>query len=95
MKKKNYPYVARCSFCRQGLLRPTRCGECQAIVAVCDECELIWTDIEIVFADPHAQSNGAFPECPICGISHSNWERLDADSVEEVGLGHYVANMSV
>jgi hypothetical protein len=64
-------------------------------VAICDECELIWSDIEIVYADTHAKSNGAFPVCPICGQTHSNWERLDTNKVNQIGLRPYVANVSV
>jgi hypothetical protein len=56
---------------------------------------LIWSDIETVYADPLAKSNGEFPACPICGETHTNWERLDSVTIEQVGLQHYMAHVSV
>ena len=61
MNKKEWPYIVECSFCGNGLLRPTRCGTCHQTVAICDECELIWTSIEGVFADPKVKSDGCIP----------------------------------
>ena len=41
MSQQELPYIARCAFCENGLLRPMRCSNCDGVVAICDECELI------------------------------------------------------
>ena len=83
----NTPYVAQCGFCEQGLLRPMRCRSCQAIVAVCDECELIWDDLRAVHDNPKAPSAGAQPNCPVCDKPQVAWELLTRQETVAAGLG--------
>ena len=45
MSTDEIPYICECGFCEEGLLRFRSCPECEAICAVCDECELVWEDI--------------------------------------------------
>ena len=61
MKQKETPYIAHCSFCKQGLLRFMRCRECDAVIAICDECELTWRNIASVHSNPRCPSSGSFP----------------------------------
>ena len=88
------PYVARCSFCDQGLLRLIQCPLCETVVAVCDECELVWRDVAAVSADPRLSSSSAFPGCPECRTKIAEWTRLTRDEIDQVGLGVYVRGAS-
>ena len=58
------PHIARCGFCEQGLLRFMRCHSCTTVVAVCDECELVWLDIAAVKDDPEDAVLVSVPQMP-------------------------------
>jgi hypothetical protein len=89
---QEYPHIARCGFCGQGLLRFMRCHSCMTVVAVCDECELVWLDIPAVIDDPQLPSSAAFPKCPACHSKHAYWSRLTRAEVASSGLVRYMAH---
>ncbi|NLY00183.1 MAG: hypothetical protein GXY83_29140 [Rhodopirellula sp.] len=95
MKEQELPYVAPCSFCNQGLLRFMRCRECDAVVAVCDQCELVWRDIAAVHRNPHCPSSGSYPACPACGHPQARWSRLTRRKVEQADLEPYIGGESL
>jgi len=88
------PYIARCGWCGQGLVRLYRCEECGAVSAICDECERIWRDPATIHADPHAKSNGAHPNCPHCPNGDVTWTRLSDVDARQEGLDSLVIGHS-
>ncbi|MCA9215180.1 MAG: hypothetical protein KDB27_19060 [Planctomycetales bacterium] len=92
--KKEFPYVVGCPVCRDGLLRAFRCGQCQSIAAICDDCESMWADVESVFNDPHQDAQGAFPKCCHCESTKPEWEKLDVDDMAEAGLEPFITDVS-
>jgi hypothetical protein len=67
-----------------------QCEECGEVAAVCDECELLWEDIEGVSEDPSIASTCSFPRCPSCGTKKSQWTFLSDDDIDRLDLGDYV-----
>ncbi len=94
MNKKARPFIARCSFCNEGLLRFMRCRHCDAVIAICDECELTWRNIAAVHSNPRCPSSGAFPACPACNTPESHWSQLDCAHVVQASLTQYMAGES-
>jgi hypothetical protein len=92
MSEQNRPFIARCGFCEQGLLRFMRCHSCTTVVAVCDECELVWLDIAAVKEDPQIPSSAAFPKCPACHSKQPYWSRLTRKEIAKSSLARYVAD---
>ena len=88
------PYVARCGFCEQGLLRLLSCRACGTVAAICDECELLWNDVPAVYADAESASAGAFPACPECGASKSEWDALTPEDARDLELEQYLTGES-
>lgn len=88
------PYIARCGWCEQGLVRLHRCQECGATVAICDECERTWRDPAAIHADSRAKSNGAHPNCPFCPNGDVTWARLTEEEIEQEGLTSLVIGQS-
>lgn len=86
MSRHKLPYLARCEFCEQGLLRFMQCDRCSAVVGVCDECELTWGDVRAVHADPRLKSSSVFPHCPGCGATDGVAIRLNRTQVAHAGL---------
>ena len=68
-----------------------RCHSCTTVVAVCDECELVWLDIAAVKEDPQRRSSAAFPKCPACHSKQPYWSRLTRKEIEKSTLSRYVA----
>ncbi len=95
MTQQESPYIAQCSFCREGLLRFMRCRQCDAVVAICDQCELIWRNIAAVHTNTRCPSSGSFPACPVCGTVDAGWSRLNRHNVIEASLSQYIAGESV
>ncbi len=95
MKQQASPYIAQCSFCNQGLLRFMRCRECDAVVAVCDQCELLWRNLAAVHSNPRCPASGTYPACPACGNAEARWSRLTRLKVDEASLNQYVGGESV
>lgn len=94
MKHKEMPYITQCSYCKQGLVRFMRCRECDAVIAVCDECELMWRNIASVHSNPRCPSSGSFPSCPACNTPEARWSRLDCAKVVGACLTQYMSGES-
>ena len=92
--RKQASYVARCAVCEDGLLRLFRCCECGTVVAMCDECELIWQDLAAVSSDPTSPSDSAFPACPECERAKAQWQKLTAEEIQHEHLNVYIAGRS-
>ena len=89
------PYIESCSFCGDGLLRFYRCEVCDDIVALCDECELMWRDIAMLSDDPNLSSDTSFPQCPSCGEPQAEFSLVTSEELEERKLDQYSAGESV
>ncbi len=95
MTNESRPYIETCTFCGNGLLRFYRCSNCDEIVAVCDECELMWCDIEGVYRDPNLSSDSSWPQCPSCGMPEAEYEKVTARELEERDLHKFSSGESV
>ena len=95
MSREVNPYIETCSFCGNGLLRFRRCQTCDSIVALCDECELMWSDIEGVFQDSNLSSDSLWPQCPSCGEPNAEFSRVSNVELEELKLDRFSAGESV
>lgn len=89
MNSENGVYITQCGFCQQGHLRFMRCHSCTTVMAVCDECELIWLDISAVQANPRTPAAAAFPSCPACHSKQPYWSRLSRTEIERTSLSRY------
>ena len=92
MPDQDLPYVRSCPVCGDGLLRLYRCGRCDAVVAMCDECELIWRDVAEVRRTAMPKSDAAFPACPACEAKRVKWFRLRLEEIRDAGLERYLAD---
>ena len=86
MSEQPLPYLRSCPVCGDGQLQLYRCGRCDAVVAICDECELIWRDAAEASRAAKPKSDAAFPACPACGAQRVKWFRLDRDEIRDAGL---------
>jgi hypothetical protein len=91
MNRENSVYITQCGFCKQGHLQFMRCHSCTTVVAVCDECELVWLDISAVKDDPRVPATSAFPKCPACHSKQPYWSRLSRSEIERTSLSRFVA----
>jgi hypothetical protein len=57
---------------------------------MCDECELIWTNLAEIFSNPRTPADAAFPACPACKHEQAAWTTLSAEEIQEAGLGGYL-----
>ena len=89
------PYIESCSFCGDGLIRFYRCQSCDAIVALCDECELMWQDIETLSVDPNLPADTTFPCCPACGSDSTEWTQPTPAEIEEQDLRRFCLGDSI
>lgn len=87
-------YIARCGFCGQGLVRLYRCDECDAVIAICDECERLWRDPAVIHDDPKARAHGAHPNCPACPNGDVTWTPLDEAGITANGFEKLVVGRS-
>ena len=95
MSANEMPYICECGFCEQGLLRFRSCPECEAVCAICDECELVWEDVSEVSDDPTIKASCAFPRCPACNAKDTAWAALTVDDIRDADLEDYIADESV
>lgn len=86
MSAEKLPYLRSCPVCGDGQLRLYRCGRCDAIVAICDECELIWRDAAQARRVDKPPSDAAFPDCPACKMKQATWFRLTSAEIRTAGL---------
>ncbi|MCU0980583.1 MAG: hypothetical protein MUF25_15645 [Pirellulaceae bacterium] len=92
MSEQPLPYLRSCPVCGDGQLQLHRCGRCDAVVAICDECELIWRDAAEASRSAEPKSDAAFPACPACGAQRVKWFRLDRGEIRAAGLEAYMAD---
>ena len=92
MSEQPLPYLRLCPVCGDGQLHLHRCGRCDAVVAICDECELIWRDAAEASRAAKPKSDAAFPACPACGAQRVKWFRLGRDEIRAAGLEVYMAD---
>ncbi|MEM6328780.1 MAG: hypothetical protein AAF790_00875 [Planctomycetota bacterium] len=60
-------YAGFCRSCGTGPLGLRRCGGCEAIVLLCDECDAVWTSAD-TSAPPVLSEDPSLP-CPHCTAS--------------------------
>lgn len=89
MNSESGIYITQCGFCEQGHLQFMRCHSCTTVVAVCDECELVWLDISAVKADPCVPATAVFPKCPACHSKQPYWSRLSRAEIERTSLSRF------
>lgn len=94
LTRKLEPFLNHCSFCGDGLLRFRRCSSCQRIVALCDECELMWEDVGAVSDDPNLSSDSSFPCCPACGEEQAEWTSVSMEELDENALSQFSSGES-
>lgn len=94
MSTDESPYICECSFCEQGLLRFRSCPECEAVCAICDECELVWEDVSEVSDDPEIKASCSYPRCPVCNAKEKGWPLLSEDDVADAELEDYIGGES-
>lgn len=86
-REQERPYLGRCGYCGDGLLRFwRRDGD---LVALCDECELGWDDIEAVYANPKARADLSHH-----GQADRHWHPATEAEIEEAGYGGFIAGYS-
>ena len=95
MSDEERPYIESCGFCGNGLLRFYRCRTCDTIVALCDECELMWHDIALVSQDPNLSSDTSYPQCPSCGEAEAEFANVSMQELEDAELAQFSAGESV
>ena len=95
MSNEERPYIERCGFCGDGLLRFHRCSTCDEIIALCDECGLMWEDIEALSSDPNLPSDSSSPMCPSCGEREAEFGRVTVEEIDEKHLDRFSAGESV
>lgn len=88
----NDAHAGLCPFCGQGLLRFWKCANCASIILLCDECELVWRDLDEVaeFGDP-SHHQATYPECPNCLNPLVDGHRATDAEIAVAGLGSQVA----
>jgi len=86
MSDDQTPHAGQCGFCEHGLLRFRQCPACYTISLVCDECELLWTDMAAVSSDPQTPAAGSFPMCPSCGSANEMWLEVSPEELRSHGL---------
>ena len=95
MSNEERPFIGSCSFCGDGLIRFYRCTTCDEVVALCDECELMWVDIESLAEDQNLSSDTSFPQSPSCGQADATFENATTQELEDLKLDKFSAGESV
>ena len=94
MNQKVLPYITLCAACSKGHIRFLRCRNCDAVIAVCDQCHLAWRNIASIHSNPQCPASGQFPACPACNTTEARWSQLDHTRVVDACLTHYMAGES-
>ena len=90
MSEQERPFICNCSFCFNGRLRFVQCDTCDEVVALCDACELMWSDIAGVADDANLSSGSTHPICPHCGDEAADFHWLTSADVKGSQLECYV-----
>lgn len=85
-------YVCECAVCGNGLVRFFVYRG--AVVGLCDECELVWTDLERLKARPKSRPAGSFPTGPDREGGREDWRPATRREVEKCGMDGLVAGYS-
>ncbi|MDA0660400.1 MAG: hypothetical protein O3C60_16385 [Planctomycetota bacterium] len=80
------PHIGFCPFCEQGHLGIAGCGFCHTLVAICDECELVWSNVRGVAMNSTTRSSGTYPHCPHCETADARWYWLSPEQIQQAGL---------
>lgn len=95
-KRKRPPmrkaYICGCAVCGNGLVRFWMYRE--AIVGLCDECELVWDDLARLQKQPKSRPAGSFPTGPDRDGGEADWKPARRWEVEKCGLEGLVAGYS-
>ena len=99
MAKKDRPVLAFIGPCRSGLCDEilgsrtgrsygniflTKCCHCRAILATCEECDILWPDPVAYAKDPTTDCAAHSDRCPACGSQE--FDRATEADVRERGL---------
>ena len=95
MSAEERPYIDSCSFCGDGLLRFLRCKNCETVVVLCDECELMWSDVKAVSEDANLSSDSGYPRCPHCGHDEAEFDWLSMEDLKDHKLEKFASSESV
>lgn len=95
MSANERPFLGNCSFCGDGLLRFLQCETCEQVVVLCDECELMWADVQAVSDDANLSSDSNYPTCPYCGDENGEFIWLSLEDLVDVKLQQFVGGESV
>jgi len=87
-KRRPPAYICECGFCGNGLLRFWKHKD--AVVALCDECELVWNDIPAVAADPKINATGSFPS----EGDQSDWKKATLKEISKAGFNRHIGGRS-
>jgi hypothetical protein len=60
-------YAGVCWLCEAGLIGVRTCGRCTQLTLLCDECDSLWTDVNISATPAIAGTDEL--RCPSCGAS--------------------------
>jgi len=82
------PHFGSCPVCEQGQVSPARCPDCGGWIAICDECEAIWSDPRAV---RQSRPDGAHPVCPHCSQKVERWNFPNEKQLQRYGLEDLVA----
>jgi len=85
-------YVCECRVCGNGLVRFWTYRD--EVVGLCDECELVWSDVGQLFKDRKSKAAGSFPSGADRKGKESDWGRATRREVERAGLGECVEGYS-
>ncbi|TWT76857.1 hypothetical protein Pla123a_22800 [Posidoniimonas polymericola] len=89
-------FIGECRVCSTGPLGLRKCGGCNQIVVLCDECDSVWPDANLT-QPPQPLAGDDLP-CPHCGASllaaDASWATRDevdacgwvAEAIAEQGL---------
>lgn len=87
-KRRPPAFIAQCGFCGDGLLRFWKHG--QKLVALCDECELVWDDVPAVAADQSIDATGSFPS----EGDQSDWKKATLKEISKAGYNCHIGGRS-
>ena len=85
-------YICECRVCGNGLARFWMYRD--EVVALCDECELVWGDVEALSKDSTTKAAGSFPTGPDRKGREGDWRRATRRDVDRAGLDGLMAGYS-